>query len=548
MTARPGGPAEVGLPGRETLPAPGSAVHLMGVAGAGMRGLAVLLAEAGFQVSGCDRSGEVDLPELRAREIPLHGEHDPAHLEDIELLVRSSAVPEDAPELVAARRAGIPVLKRARALGALVNGRRLVGLAGTHGKTTITAMTGRALEAAGLEPVVVVGGEVHAWDGFARPGGGEVAVVEADEFDRSFLELDPSLAVISSLEPEHLESYGTEEALRDAFAEFSRRALPRDGVLCCADDPGAYALARRLGWEPEAAGGKEKTGGKEKVGGKEKAGTSVLTYGFAEGADYRVEAGPEGPDGTRRCHLLGPEGPVDFLLAIPGDHNIQNAVAALVVALRLGADPRSAASALAGFAGVGRRLEVLAERSGVTVVDDYAHHPTEVRASLTALHARWPGRRLVAVFQPHLYSRTRDFAAEFGSALTTADRALVLPIYPSREAPIPGVDSHLVVAAAGSTVRDATADEALAEVRRLAAYSPDQAASATASGREASVVVFMGAGDVTALAHRAAGELTRRQAGEVGAGGNGEVGAGGNGEVGPGTADEHARGDAPESG
>ncbi len=474
--ARPLSSRRSSEPSREALPAPGAHVHLMGIAGAGMRGLAVLLAADGYRVSGCDK-GEGPA-ELRALGVELWSGHDPAHVADVSLVIRSSAVPPAAPELEAAREAGVPVLKRARALGAVLAGRPVAGVAGTHGKTTITAMTGRALEAAGLDPTVVVGGEVEAWDGYARAGRGEWAVVEADEYDRSFLELDPWLAVVSSLEAEHLDTYGGVTALREAFLTFSRRALPRRGALCCADDPGARGLAEAL------AGAGE-----------------VRTYGRAADADYRVEGGEPGPDGARRCRLTGPEGEVEFLLAVPGDHNLQNAAAALAVAFRLGADIRAAAGALAGFGGVARRLQLLADLAGVAVVDDYAHHPTEVRASLEALRRRWPERRLVAVFQPHLFSRTRDFATAFGSALGAADRALVLPIYPSREEPIPGVTSELVVEAAPRSVRAVTAEQALEAV--------------AVAGEGPAVFAFMGAGDVTELAHRAAAGL--RGSGEVGA-------------------------------
>lgn len=453
----------------QELPPPGSAVHLVGIGGAGMRGLAVLLAEAGYRVSGCDRGDVAALDELRARDVELLRGHAADHVAGSRLVVHTSAVPSDAPELAAAREAGTPVLKRARALGALLAGRRVVGVAGTHGKTTITAMTGRVLEAAGLDPAVVVGGEVAAWDGYARPGAGELAVVEADEFDRSFLELDPSLAVVSSMEAEHLDTYGGVDAVEAAFETFARRALERDGVLACADDAGARRLAAGLG-------------------------AGAATYGLGEGADYRAEVLEEAPE-RRRCRLVGPEGAVEFDLRVPGRHNLENAAAALAVALRLGAAADAAAAAMGAWRGVARRLETLASAGGVVVVDDYAHHPTEVRASLGALRSRHPAARLVAVFQPHLFSRTRDFAAAFGRELTAADLALVLPIYPSREEPIPGVTPALITRDAPATVRTASDEEALQAVR---------AAVDRRATEPRAVFVFMGAGDVTALAGRAA--------------------------------------------
>ncbi|HKK08478.1 MAG TPA: UDP-N-acetylmuramate--L-alanine ligase [Gemmatimonadota bacterium] len=456
---------------RSDLPAAGSEVHLVGAAGAGMRALAVLLSGEGFGVSGCDRSGAA-VEEIAARGGRVHAGHDPAHVRGAALLVRSSAVPDDHPELRAARERGIPVWRRARALAALVNDRTLAAVSGTHGKTTITAMTALAAEAAGLDPAAAVGGRVPGWDANARPGSGAVAVVEADEYDRSFLELDPDVAVVSAVEEEHLESYGSLEALEEAYRTFAGRASDRLGVLCCADEPGARSLAR------EVAGS--------------------ATYGYAADAGYRVEALSEGGfSGPREARLRGPEASFAFRLSAPGDHNLQNAAAALATALRLGAEPGALEEALAEFTGVARRLERLAGSREVTVVDDYAHHPTEVATALAAARRLAGGARLVAVFQPHLYSRTRRFAAAFGRALAGgADRSLVLPVYGAREAPIRGVDASLVVEGAGGagTVLPAGREEVLAEV-----------GEALAGPSGPTVFLFMGAGDVTELAHEAAG-------------------------------------------
>jgi len=472
MTARR--TATSGLAGRDDLPPRGARIHLVGIAGAGMRGLALLLSRAGYAVSGSDRGGVAGLVELAAAGVELHGEHAAAHVAGAELVIRSSAVALDHVEVAAAREAGIPLLRRARAMGALLNGSPLVGIAGTHGKTTITAMTGFACEAAGLDPRVLVGGRVSAWGGFARPGEG-VAVVEADEFDRSFLELDPTLAVVSSLEPEHLDTYGDFEAVREAYAEFARRAADRDGVLYCADDAGARVLGESL------------------PGGR--------SYGFGEDAWLRIEEA-----GSGRTRLEWPEGSIEIRLRVPGRHNALNAAAAFAAARLAGGEPEEAARGLEAFGGVGRRLETLARRGEVsagggrvTVVDDYAHHPTEVAASIAALRAAAPGRCVEVVFQPHLYSRTRDFAAEFGAALEAADRARVLPIYPAREAPIEGVSSALITAAAPRV----EAIDRDAAVRRAA-----EVAAARASEGGDTVVCYMGAGDVTDIAHEAARRLT----------------------------------------
>ena len=447
------------------LPDPGCRVHLLGAAGAGMRALAAVLIDGGWEVSGSDRDMAA-VASLSAIGLTPLSDSDAPVATDVDVVIRSSAVPDEHPALSVAREAGIPVLKRAAAVGALVNERRLAAVAGTHGKTTVTTMLGLALEAAGRDPLVLTGGHVTEWSGNARIGGGPEAVVEADEYDRSFLQLDPSLAIVTSVEPEHLECYGGETQLRSAFETFAAPAADRMGVLVCADDEGALELAARIG--------------------------SSVSYGFSASADYRVEIVATTPDG-QRCRVSGPELELSFDLAAPGAHNAQNAAAALVSAIRLGAEADTIGGCLRRFRGVERRLQVLGSRDGVVIVDDYAHHPTEVRASVSALRSAWPGARLIVAFQPHLYSRTQAMAAEFGRELSAADLALVLPIYPAREEPIEGVDAGLVVREAPGHVREGRVDEAV-----------DLASEA----RGETVIVFMGAGDVTDAAHRAARELT----------------------------------------
>ncbi len=449
------------LPTAADLPPAGARVHLMGVGGAGMRGLAVLLQDAGYDVSGCDRGGANGLDELAGLGIPVASGHDAGHSAGIDLVIRTSAVSTDADEIRAANERGVPVLRRAQALGALLNRRILVGIAGTHGKTTITGMTGIAAEAAGLDPVVLVGGMVANWRGFTRLGSGP-AIVEADEFDRSFLELDPALAVVSSLEAEHLDTYGDFDGVRTAFRQFSERATDRHGLLYCADDEGAASLASALG--------------------------SGRGYGFSPDAWCRIERLD-----ASACRFLWPDGSVDVRLAVPGRHNQQNAAAAFCANLLLGGDPEAIAGGLESFRGIGRRLELLGTRGDLIVFDDYAHHPTEVAASIAALRDAYPETALSVVFQPHLYTRTRDFAAEFAASLEKADEAWVLPIYPAREEPIDGVSSDLIVGAAGAAV---------SHIERQAArdlvHQRDQ-------GRR--VLVFMGAGDVTTVAHEVAERL-----------------------------------------
>ncbi|MCL7962758.1 MAG: UDP-N-acetylmuramate--L-alanine ligase [marine benthic group bacterium] len=449
---------------RSDLPPGGSRVHLLGVAGAGMRALAEVLVEGGWIVSGSDRDSR-SASTLSAVGVNVVPDTDTGHAQESALVVRSSAIPPDHPALSAANRAGVPVIKRSSMLGALVNDRRLAAVAGTHGKTTVTTMLGLALEAAGRDPLVLVGGHVPEWGGNARIGAGPEAVVEADEYDRSFLQLDPTLAIVTSVEPEHLECYEDEQELRSSFALFAGRAVEREGVLVCADDEGARALADRL--------------------------PSATAYGFDDSADYRLEVIASAADG-QRCRLRGRELDLSFDLGATGAHNAQNAAAALLAASRLGVDAEALSGCLGHFRGVERRLQKIASRGGVIVVDDYAHHPTEVRASVAAVRSAWPAARIVAVFQPHLYSRTESMAREFGLELAAADQVLVLPVYAARERPIPGVDSSLVVRDAPGHLRLADADEVTKLVKRA---RPD------------TVFLFMGAGDITDTAHRSAREL-----------------------------------------
>lgn len=441
-------------------------LHFMGAGGVGMCGLAEVLLADGCRVSGCD----LELSDRTRRLQELGGDirhgHDPGHLEGVDLLVVSSAVDRGNPEVVAALDAGLPVARRAEMLAELMRSQRGVAVAGTHGKTTTTALTGHLLDAAGLEPTVVVGGRAQFMGAHGRRGSGDVMVCEADEYDRSFLELGPQIAVITNLEPEHLDCYQGPEDLEAAFALFANRVSPFGLVVGCADDPGVWALKRRL---------RRRT----------------LWYGLGGEAALRATDIEAGTDGSRftvedRERILG-----QVSLPLAGRHNVRNALAAIAVGLELGVPFETLAGACAKFTGVARRFQVLGERNGVTVIDDYAHHPTELLAVLGAARQTMPERLLVAVFQPHLYSRTRDFATGFGEALLAADVAIVLPVYPARERPIAGVDSQLVVAEArrlghGSVSSVAGIEEAVARL-----------SEAVAPG---TVVLTMGAGDVHRVA------------------------------------------------
>jgi len=415
-------------------------VHFMGVGGAGMCALAELFAHSGGRVSGCDVRPGPSTERLRAMGVSIHEGHGSDHLEGVAALVMSAAVPADHPEILEARARGIPVLKRAEALGRWVNGNRVLAIAGTHGKTSTTAMATEILTEAGLDPTGFVGGRVPGLDGNLRPGG-DLYVVEADEYDRSFLELEPTVAVVTNVEADHLDTYGGFDGVMRAFCEFLE-ALPDDGcVLVCGDDHGASRLLAGLNG----------------VG---------YTYGTAAGSQLRaveVEAKPSGmefrivEDGIDRG---------TFSLPAPGVHNLRNALGAAGAARCFGVGWDDIRKGMAAYRGVDRRFETLGLENDVLVVDDYAHHPSEITATLDAAREAHRGRRLVAVFQPHLFSRTRDFADEFGRALAAADVVWVTDVFPAREAPIPGVTGELVsdaVERAGGGVRYHAELETLAD-------------------------------------------------------------------------------------
>ena len=386
-----------------------------------MSALAELFVRRGVAVSGSDvnAAGNADLEALG---VTVHRGHDAVWVSGARAVVASSAIPLDHVELVAAVAAGIPVIRRAEALGAAVAGMEIVGVAGTHGKTTTTVMTTEALEGAGAEPIGIVGGRVQRWGGNLRWGSGATAVVEADEYDRSFLALHPTIAVVTNVEADHLDIYAD---LADIVRTFEAYLSGARGIVICADDPGAAGL--RL---PDGA--------------------EVIRYGTAT-TDARL-VGVSAGDSMRVVfdgEVLG-----SLTLRVPGEHNRRNALAALGAGLLLGFAFEDLKSGLEAFAGVERRFERKGEARGILVIDDYAHHPTELDATLEAARSAFPGRRIVALFQPHLYSRTRDFAVEFGEALAAgADVIGLTEIYQAREQPIAGVSSDLIAAAAASAGR-----------------------------------------------------------------------------------------------
>lgn len=439
-------------------------LHFVGAGGVGMSGLAeILLLSTPLEISGCDlaRSENTDrLLKLGAR---IATGHDASHVRDADLVVVSSAVEEANPEIVAARDRGIPVIRRAEMLAEIMRLKQGIAIAGTHGKTTTTSLTGMVLTEAGFDPTIVVGGRVRILGTNARLGKGDYLVAEADEFDRSFLELVPVVAVITNIEADHLDTYRDVDDIRDAFAAFANRVPFYGAVVACADDPGVVSILPRVK-------------------------RRVVTYGVSPGAaivarEIRLDAAGTSFDVWEgETWSLGP-----VRLSLPGTHNVLNALAAIAVGRELSVPFPTIARALSEFTGVVRRFETKGERAGVLVVDDYAHHPTEVSATLASARQVYPGRRLVALFQPHLYSRTRDFAKEFGKALTGCDLAIVMDVYPSREKPMAGISGELVAAAA----RDAGCAEVI--------YVPEKKAvvgELSRATRPGDVILTMGAGDV----------------------------------------------------
>ncbi|HEU4584934.1 MAG TPA: UDP-N-acetylmuramate--L-alanine ligase [Gemmatimonadaceae bacterium] len=452
-------------------------VHFMGAAGAGMSALAELLARRGVRVTGCD-ANPATVADLERSGISVARGHDPAHVEGARAVVVTSAVPRDHPELQAARERGIPVIRRAEALAEAVAVGDVVAVAGTHGKTTTTVMTTEALTAAGLEPTGIVGGRVASWNGNLSAGSDELFVVEADEYDRSFLALTPTVAVVTSIEADHLDIYSDLADIRETFARFARDAR---AIVLCADDAGADALPT-----PPTA--------------------EVVRYGISS-TDARLVAREvvfEPGGGSTYLPVYDGRALPRVRLEVPGRHNVLNSLAALASGLVLGADAEAMARGLAGFRGVERRFQHVGEACGVLVIDDYAHHPTEIRATISAARSALPGRRLLVAFQPHLYSRTRDFAGEFGAALAEADEIFLTEIYPAREKPIAGVSSSLIEEAIARATRGAGAGApsggaATPASARLAwrGERGELAAALAGAVRSGDVVITLGAGDIT---------------------------------------------------
>ncbi|HYO86676.1 MAG TPA: UDP-N-acetylmuramate--L-alanine ligase [Dermatophilaceae bacterium] len=468
MTRAPGQPPfDPGAP----LPTPSELgrVHLLAIGGSGMSAVARLLLAAGVPVSGSDTADSATLADLAAHGAKVHLGHDPAHLDGADTVVVSSAIREDNVELRTARATGLRVLHRAQALAVLMTGRRVAAVAGANGKTTTTSMLTTALRRAGADPSFAIGGDLVDLGANAALGSGPGFVVEADESDGSFLVYRPQVAVVTNVQPDHLDFYGTFEQVEQAYDRFAATIRPGGLLICCIDDPGAARLADA----------------------QRRRGGAVIGYGTSTASQARLRD-IELRGLTSGCVLdRGAGGPVSLRVEAPGEYNLRNGAAAFLAATEgFGADPGAVLAGLADYRGVRRRFEAKGEVGGVRVVDDYAHNPAKVAAVVqTGARLARPGR-LVAVFQPHLFSRTRDFAEQFAEGLAAADVVVVLDVYPAREDPIAGVSGELVVRALGER-----GHPGVLYVPRL----PDAAAVVAGLACPGDLVLTIGAGDVTSV-------------------------------------------------
>ncbi len=446
-------------------------IHFVGIGGSGMSGIAEVLMNLGYRVSGSDIASSPATRRLAALGARVALGHDAANIEGADCVVTSTAVQADNPEVVAARAGRVPVVPRALMLAELMKLKQGVAIAGTHGKTTTTSLVSSVLAQGGLDPTFVIGGRLNSAGASARLGSGDYIVVEADESDASFLNLSPMIAVVTNIDADHMETYGHDfERLKQAFVEFTNRLPFYGAAVLCVDDPNVREIMPQVS-------------------------KPVLSYGFAADAQFRaVEARPDG--GRMRFRLLREESePLDVVLNVPGMHNVQNALAAIAVADELGVPDEAILSALAEFRGVGRRFQQYGEIPAAggghfQLVDDYGHHPAEMAATLAAARGAFPGRRLVLAFQPHRYTRTRDLFEDFARVLSSADVLLLAEVYPAGEAPIVAADGRSLARA----VRVAGRVEPV--------FVEDIGAMPQAildAARDGDVVLSMGAGSIGAV-------------------------------------------------
>lgn len=453
-------------------------VHFVGVGGAGMSGIARILLARGVPVTGSDAKPSRTLAALAALGARVYVGHAADQLADARTVVFSSAIRESNPELVAARRRGLRVLPRAGALAAVMTGRRGVAVAGTHGKTTTTSMLTVALQHCGADPSFAIGGDLNEPGSNAHHGSGEIFVAEADESDGSFLLLSPHLAIVTNVEPDHLDHYADAAAVESAFVEFIGHIDPAGHLVACLDDPGAARLADRA----------------------LAAGLRVRTYGESAAADLRLD-GLVLAGSTAAYTAVASGRPLGRVrLAVPGRHYALDSAAALAAGLLLDQPFAGLSAGLGSFAGARRRFELKGAAGGVRVFDSYAHHPTEIRADLQAAREVAAGGRLIVAFQPHRFSRTAAFRAEFGTALGLADEVVVMDVYAAGESPIPGATGAAVAAAVPLPARAVVFEPSWSAVAgRLAGWA-----------RPGDLILTLGAGDITMLGGEVLAELAGR--------------------------------------
>ena len=438
-------------------------LHFVGIGGIGMSGLAEILVDQGFTITGSDRAANDNTERLERLGIRVAIGHKTENLDpDADVLVYSSAIPPENPEIVAARKRNIPVIRRAEMLAEVMRLKYGIGIAGTHGKTTTTSMVSLVLMEGGVDPTVIVGGRLHGLAGSnARMGKGEFIVVEADEYDRSFLSITPTIAVLTTLETDHLDCYRDLEDIKSAFIQFAAKVPFYGFVVLCLDEPALQDIMPNI---------------KKKI----------ITYGLNGQADLQAVELVHKQNRTRFTVIRGGSELGSIELQIPGKHNVQNALAAIAVGLELGVSFENVKKGIEKFTGVFRRWEVKADVKNITVVDDYAHHPTEIKATLSGVKAGWR-RRVICVFQPHLYSRTRDFYDEFGRSFFNADVLVITDVYPAREEPIQGVSGELI------------ANAAKVFGHKQVHYVPDKTtvpAFLMSMKQEGDIIITMGAGDI----------------------------------------------------
>jgi UDP-N-acetylmuramate--alanine ligase len=443
-------------------------LHFVGIGGAGMNGLAEIMVNLGFRVTGSDLIESAVTRHLQELGVTIVYQHSAQNVAGADVVIYSAAVKEDNPELIEARRLKIPVIKRAVMLAEVMRLKYGICIAGTHGKTTTTSMIGQVLTAGNLDPTIVVGGKVKSFQSHVRLGLGDYLVAEADEFNRSFLTLSPTVAVITTLEREHLDSYGELDELKQAFSEFAAKVPFYGCIVACIDESAIRDILPKLE-------------------------RRIITYGINPEAEYRPEKYTF--EYFKSSFLLRRRGESlgNFTLKLPGLHNIKNATAAAAVGLEMDVPLEIIREALCEFSGVFRRFELKDIVDDIMVVDDYAHHPTEIRASLNAARTGWTERRIIAIFQPHLFTRTRDFYREFGESFNDAHTVIITNIYPSREQPIPGITGKMI------------ADWAQAQGHPDVHFIPEKKAIiefVADYAKPGNIVMTLGAGDVWDVSER----------------------------------------------